>query len=168
MSAEDEERFQLSNIFLICNTLFDAGDNKVRDHCHITGKYRGSAHWSCNIKLTKNVPVIFHTLRGYDSHLIMQEISKTDVKVNVIPNGLEKYMAFTINKTLIFIDSIQFMNSSLNALVKNLSDKNFKYLSEEFRGDLLGLVKQKGVYPYEYMNSFKKINYLISVDFLVL
>ena len=131
MSAEDEERFQLSNIFWICNTLFDAGDNKVRDHCHITRKYRGSAHWSCNInlKLTKNALVIFLNLRGYESHLIMQEISKIDVKVNVIPNGLEKYMAFTINKTLVFIDSIQFMNSSLNALVKNLSDKDFKYLS---------------------------------------
>ena len=44
MSAEDEENFQLSNICLICNKLFDAGDNKVRDHCHVTGKYRGSAH----------------------------------------------------------------------------------------------------------------------------
>ena len=55
MSAEDEKRFQLSNNRWICDKLFDAGDNKVRDHCHITGKYRGSTHWSCNInlKLTK-------------------------------------------------------------------------------------------------------------------
>ena len=58
----------------------------------MTGKYRGSAHWSCNInlKLTKKVPVLFHKLKGYDSHLIMEEIGKFDVKVNVIPNGFEK------------------------------------------------------------------------------
>ena len=66
-------------------------------------------------------------------------------------------MAFTINKNLVFIDNMQFMNSSLNALVKNLSDNDFKYLSQEFSSDLLELVKQKDVYPYEYMNSFKKI-----------
>ena len=66
MFAEDEERIQLSNICWIIDKLFDAGDNKVRDHCNITGKYRGSAHWSCNInlKLTKEVPVIFHNLSG--------------------------------------------------------------------------------------------------------
>ena len=66
-------------------------------------------------------------------------------------------MAFTINTNLVFIDSMQFMNSSLDSLVKNLSDNDFKYLSEEFSGELLRLVKQKGVYPYEYRNSFKKI-----------
>ena len=59
-----------------------------------------------NLKLTKKVPVIFLNLRGYDSHLIMQEIGKFDVKVSVIPNGLEKYMAFTINSNLVFIDSM--------------------------------------------------------------
>ena len=83
-------------------------------------------------------------------------MGKFDVKVNVIPNGLEKYMDFTINKSLVFIDSMQFMNSSLDSLVKNLSDNDFKYLSEKFRGGLLELVKQKGVYPYEHMDSFKK------------
>ena len=65
----------------------------------------------------------------------MQEIGKFNVKVNVIPNGLEKYMAFTINKNLIFIDSMQFMNSSLDALIKNLSDNDFKFLSGEFSDD---------------------------------
>ena len=66
----------------ICEKLFDVGDDKVRDHCHITGKYRGPAHWSCNInlKLSRKIPVIFHNLRGYDSHLIIQEICKFDVK----------------------------------------------------------------------------------------
>ena len=88
----------------------------------------------------------------------MQEISKFNVKVSVVPNGLEKDMTFTINKNLIFIDSMQFMNSSLDALVRNLSDNDFEYLSQEFRGDMLKLVKQKAVYPYEYMDRFEKIS----------
>ena len=104
--------------------------------------------------MTKQVPVIFHNLRGYDGHLIMKEISKFDVEIIVIPNGLEKYMAFAINKNLIFIDSMQFKNSGLDVLVKNLSNNNFKHLSRDFNGDLVKLVKQKGVYPYEYMDSF--------------
>ena len=122
MAVEDAERFQSSNICWIWNKLFHVGDNKVRDHNHTTGKYRGSAHWSCNInhKLTKNVPVIIHNLKRYDSHLIMQEIGKFDLKINFIPNGLEKYMVFKINKKVAFVDSMQFMNSSLNSLVKNL------------------------------------------------
>ena len=108
MSAEEEERFQLSNSCWICDKLFDVGDDKVRDHCHIAGKYRGAAHWSCNInlKLNKKIPVIFHNLSGYDSQLRIKEIGKFDVKVSVIPYGLEKYMAFTINTNLIFIESI--------------------------------------------------------------
>ena len=67
-------------------------------------------------------------------------------------------MAFTINRNLVFIDSMQFMNLSLDLLVKNLSDNNFKYLSEVFSGRFLRLVKQKGVYPYEHMDSFKKFS----------
>ena len=143
-AEEEEERFQLSNNCWICDKLFDVGDEKVRDHCHITGKYRGAAHWSCNInlKLSKKIPAIFHNLRGYDSHLIIKEISKFDVKVSVIPNGIEKYIAFTINRNLVFIDSMQFINSSLDSLVRNLSDNDFEYLSEEFSGEFLKLVKK--------------------------
>ena len=65
-----------------------------------------------------------------------------DAEISVIPNGLEKYMAFIINKNLVFIDSMQFMNSSLDGLVKNLTDNDFKYLSQEFGDDLLKLVKK--------------------------
>ena len=76
--------------------------------------------------------MIFHNLKGYDSHLIFKELSRfNNFRISVIPNGLEKYMAFTCNKNLVFIDSMQFMNSSLGKLVKNLNDKDFKYLCEE-------------------------------------
>ena len=140
MSAEEEERFEMSNICWICNKLFDISENKVRDHCHITGKSRGAAHYSCNVnfKMTRKAPVIFHNLEGYDGHLIFKELSKFNLKISVIPKGLEKYMDFTINRN---IDSMQFMNSSLDSLVKNLVDRDFKYLSEEYNGKLLELVK---------------------------
>ena len=124
MSEKEEHLFQQSNSCWICKKLIDNDEEKVRDHCHVTGKFRGAAHWDCNInfQLTKKVPVIFHNWRGYDSHLIFNEFDKFDVKPNAVPNGLEKHMAFNLNKNLVFIDSTQFMNSSLDKLVKNLSD----------------------------------------------
>ena len=75
-----------------------------------------------NLQLTKKVPVIFHNLRSYDSHFIFQELNKFDVKIDVMSNRLGKYMAFLLNKNLDFIGSIQFMNSRLEKLVKNLSE----------------------------------------------
>ena len=85
--------------------------------------------------MTKKIPVIFHNLRGYGSHLIIKKISKCDVKVSVTPNGLEKYLAFTLNANLVFIDNMKSMNFSLDSLVKNLSDNDFKYLSENFSAE---------------------------------
>ena len=105
--------------------------------------------------MTKKVPAIFNNSRGYDSHLIMQKISRFDVKISIIPNGLKKCIAFTINNKLVFIDSMQLMNSSLDALVTNLSDNGFKQLPQEVTGDLSEFVKQKGVYPYKCMDNFK-------------
>ena len=125
-TEEEENLFQESNNCSICEKLIDNDDEKVKDHCHITGKFRGAAHWSCNInfQLTKKIPVIFHNLRGYDSHLIFSELNKFNVKISVIPNGLEKYIVFFLGKNLVFIDSMQFMNSSLDKIVKNLSDED--------------------------------------------
>ena len=167
ISEEEEHLFQQSNSCWICEKRID-NDEKVRDHCHVTGKFREAAHWSCNInlQLTKRL-----RLKGYDSHLIFCELNKFDVKINVIPNGLEKYMAFFLNKNLVFIDSMQFINSSLDKLVKNLSDKDFQYLVEEFGSENLELLKQKGAYPYEYMNSFERFkekNCLLESVFLAL
>ena len=78
--------------------------------------------------------------------MIFKELRKFNVKISVIPDGLGKYMAFTINKNLVFIASMQFMNSSLDKLVKNLSDEEFKYLSEEFSDEQLKLVQEKEIY----------------------
>ena len=76
-------------------------------------------------------------------------------KLTLYENGLEKYMTFILNKN--FIDRMQFMNSSLEKLVKNLSDNYFKYLTEEFGSKNLELFKQKSSYPYDYMDMFRKI-----------
>ena len=106
MTAEENEEYERSNICWICSELIDIDDNKVRDHCHITGKYRGAARWSCNInfKIWKKAFVIFHNLRGYDSHLIFKELGKFNCILSVLPNELEKYMSFTLNGNIVFID----------------------------------------------------------------
>ena len=62
--------------------------------------------------LNHKIPVILHSLKSYGLHLIMQELGKFNLKINVIPNGLEKYMSFSINNKLSFIDSFQFLSSS--------------------------------------------------------
>ena len=160
MTMEEEEIFQKA--CSCCGGLFEVGDERVQDHCHISCKFRGAGHFSCNanFKISKKVPVIFHNLKGYDGHLIMKELSSFDVSIDVIPCGMEKYMAFIVNRWLVFIDSMQFMNSSLERLVENLSSEDFKCLSKVFSewSQKLKLVKQKGVYSYEYVDSFKKFD----------
>ena len=78
--------------------------------------------------------------------------------INVIPNNIEKNMAFMLGKHLVILDSFQFMSSSLDKLVGDLPDKAFKYISEVFKNEQFKLMKQKGVYPYDYMSSFDKLN----------
>ena len=157
MTKEDNEDFKNSIKFWICDN--DCADNnvKVRDHCHISGKYRGSAYIDCNInlKLNHKIPAIFYNFKNCDFHFIRQELDKFNLKINVIPNGLEKYTSFTIYNKLGFIDSFLFLNSSLDNLVKNLNKDDFKCLSQEFNNNVLDLVKQKGFYPNGYMSNFK-------------
>ena len=100
-SEEEEDLFQQSSSCWICKKVIDNDEEKVRDHCHVTGKFRGAAHGSCNInfQLAKKVRVIFHNLRDYHSHLFFREFDKFDVTISLIPNGLEKYMAFFKIKT---------------------------------------------------------------------
>ena len=84
----------------------------------------------------------------------MQELGKFNFKIHFIPNRLEKYTNFSINNSLSFIDSFQFLSFSLDILVKNLNKDYFNYFSQEFENNVLDLVKQKGFYPYEYMSNF--------------
>ena len=190
MTDEDEESFQRAKECHICKRPYTTSDDKVRDvkvrdvkkvkvrnvkvrdHCHVTGKYRGSAHLVCNLNfnLTNKIPVVFHNLKGYDSHFIMQEIGdivtknvyldaegkKHEMNINVIPCNMEKYMAFMLGQHLVFIDSFQFMSSSLSNLVNNLPAEAFKHTEQVFQGEQLSLMTKKGVYPYDYMNSFEK------------
>ena len=118
ISIEEKEKFEKTNICWIFGKVIDF-DQKVRDYCHITGNCRGASHWNCNInlKISKNVPLIFHNLEAYDSHLIFKELTKLNVKVSMIPNDLEEYMSFSLNKYLIFIDSMLFINFILEKLV---------------------------------------------------
>jgi hypothetical protein len=113
MKLTEEEEYQNADYCHICTKWLDDND-AVRDHCRVTGKFRGADHSKCNLnyKLTYKIPVVFHNLRGYDSHLIMQEIGGFGLEVNVIPNNMEKYMSFSLGK--------QFMASSLEALAVNL------------------------------------------------
>ena len=174
MTKEDEDKFQKADECHICNKKYNETDVRVRDHCHITGKYTGSAHECCNLnfQISDKIPVIFHNLRGYDSHFIMQEIGEIvkkntyknkkgeekQMNINAIPNNLEKYMAFMLGNHLTFLDSFQFMSSSLDKLVSNLPKESLKYTSKKFKGEKLDLMAQKGVYPYDYMDSFDKFN----------
>ena len=86
----------------------------------------------------------------------MQELARFNLKKNVMPSRLEKYMSFTINNKLSFIGSFQFLSFSLDSLVKNLSKDDFKHLSQKCDNSVLDLIKQEGFYPYEYMSDFEK------------
>ena len=155
---EQEREFQEAKNCSICGE--ELGEDRVRDHCHVTGGYRGAAHNMCNLKyrITWKVPVVFHNLRGYDSHLIMQEIGKFKMEVNVIPNNMEKYISFSLGKHLVFIDSIQFMASSLEDLVGNLSPEDFRIVGKRWKGEYFSLVTQNGIFPYEFLDDISKLS----------
>ena len=122
-------------------------DHLVRDHDHITGEFRGAAHNGCNLnhRETKKINVIFHNLKGYDSHLSIKVIANTD----------EKYMQMKIGR-FVFIGSMQHLNSLLEKFVEGL-DSKVPYLQTEYPNDYK-LLARKGVYPYEWIDSFKKFD----------
>ena len=105
--------------------------NKVRDHFHVTGKFRGAAHNKCNLKLRilRKLPTIFHNLEGYAGHIIFKELNNFNVDIDVIPKGNDKYMSIIVNRHINFIDSLQFYNGSLDTLASNLKDEDFKYFN---------------------------------------
>ena len=133
-------------------------DAKVRDNRHITGKYRGSAQKDCNsyVQLNHKTPLVFQHLKDYNSHLIIEELDKLNLKINVIPNGLDKYVNLTIKKKLNFTERFQLLSSSLHGLVKNLDQDDFKHLSQKFDNKVLDLVKKNRFHLYEYMKTKQK------------
>ena len=176
-TEEDRKQFNKASDCWICGE--ELGNDRVRDHCHFTGRYRGPAHNSCNLKYRKpnNISVFFQNLSGYESHLFIKKIASSDKKENIkcIPNNEEKYITFTktiitgqyTNKKgevkdksfdIVFKDSLKFMSSSLEALVNNLSKEDFKNLHKIFTPKQAEILKQKGFYPYEYMDSEEKFN----------
>ena len=160
-------------------------NDKVRDHCHLTGRYRGAAHNQCNLdyKLPSFYPVIFHNLSGYDTHVFIKDLaeikgpleikglSETRGKISCISKTEEDYVSFSktivvgvyvkdgkkieIKRQIRFIDSFRFMQKSLSELATNLT--SYPNLSRYFNGEQLELVKRKGVYPYDYMNCFERL-----------
>ena len=177
-TEEDIKHFNKASDCWICGEKLE--NDRVRDHCHFTGRYRGPAHNKCNLKYRKpkNISVFFHNLSGYDSHLFIKKIGcsiNKNENIKCIATNEEKYISFTktivtgqyTNKKgkvkdktfdIVFKDSLKFMSSSLEALVNNLPKDAFINLLNYFTPKQTELLKQKGFYPYEYMDSEEKFN----------
>ena len=154
---------------------------KVSDHCHYTGKYRGAAHSKCNLeyKIVKEIPVLFHNGSVYDYHFITKYLAR-ECKGNseCLGDNTEKYISFTvpfkkvIKYRIRINDSYRFMQESLSKLVDNVSElkineidsdvliKRFynTYQLSDNNINKFKLLLRKGVYPYEYMDSWKRFN----------
>ena len=134
--------------------------DSVKDHCHITGRYRGAAHNECNLKLrinpkTYQIPVVFHNLRGYDAHHLMQAMSQLKKEVKCVANNMEKYITFSVGG-LRFIDSLNFLQGSLDSLVSATPKESLNITSTISKGS--DLLYKKGIYPYEYMDSWGRFS----------
>lgn len=158
MTDEDKIRHDKASTCWICKKSGFSDDTKnwkkVRDHCHVTGAYRGPAHSLCNLKLKLDpkgwkLPVFFHNGRSYDNHFIMQAIEDQWKRVDCIAHTMEKYMTFRLNN-LVFLDSFQHMPSALSKLADSLTEFPItqKYIDPEFI--------RKGVYCYEYVNDYSR------------
>ena len=146
----------------MCND--DPPDIIVRDHCHITGVFRGAAHQSCNLNyriIPKRwkLPIFFHNLRGYDGQLLIRAVQKRHGSIRVIPTNMEKYLAISIGQVQ-FLDSLQFTMKSLDNLVGTLDSSDFKYTRAFFPNEeQFHLMTQKGIFPYDFFDNFSKLNY---------
>ena len=175
---KEKERYNEETRCWICKGEFDDEDKnkeKVKDHCHYTGRYRGAAHNECNLNYRKPnfTPVVFHNLSGYDSHLFIKNLGFSEGNIDCIPNNEEKYISFSkkievksytkeekeikVYHTIRFIDSFKFMATSLEKLVNNLPKDDCINLGLYYSGDKFNLLARKGVYPYEYMDSLEKL-----------
>ena len=173
ITDEEEKEFIKAPGCWICGG--HLGEDRVRDHCHYTGRYRGPAHNICNLNYRKQnkISVFFHNLAGYDSHLFIKKLGYTEGTIDCIPNNEQKYISFTktiktgtytnkegkiINKffKIIFKDTLKFLAASLDVLVSNTPKDNFKIVDNQYPPEQARLLKQKGFYPYEYMDSVEK------------
>ena len=153
MSQEEEVQFEQAEECWLCENPLD--DTKVRDHDHLTGKYRGAAHNICNIqsqqRLSSFVPIFLHNFSGYDIHLIFEELLiqafEKGYEPKIIPKSMENYVSVQIG-CLRFLDSYRFLSSSLDELVKSLD--SLPIMDENGFKDKL--FKKKLAYPYEYLN----------------
>ena len=152
--AASQESFQqsaqLPKVCWLCEN--PLGEDTVRDHDHLTGKYRGAAHNRCNLNCEKKsssfVPIFFHNFSGFDCHLIFEELltSAYNLKlpINIIPKSKENYVSVQVG-CLRFLDSYRFLSSSLQKLITSIND--FPYMQIEGLTD--DLFKKKLAYPYE-------------------
>ena len=174
LTKEEQILFNKEKFCHICK--MELENDKVRDHCHFTGKYRGAAHNSCNLQCRKPMilPVIFHNLQGYDAHLFIKQLACLPGELNCIPSTEEKYISFSkkikvdeyksrrtgemvsLNFEVRFIDSLKFLQSSLANLVGNLQPEDFFNTKKIFKKNV-DLLTRKGVYPYDYVSSLEKL-----------
>ena len=156
MKQEDEENFKNNNICRFCEKNIES--DKVRDHCHLTGKYRGPRHNVCNINVKQKdsnfIPFAFQNFSNYDCHMFFKrlvDLKKEKVKFEIIPKTNEEYISVR-SGCIRFIDSYRFLSESLDKLVKKLDEDDFKILKKEFP-DKWQYLNKKLAYPYEYFNS---------------
>ncbi|MES9881403.1 MAG: C2H2-type zinc finger protein [Sedimenticola sp.] len=164
MTEENEDHFSTCHRCCICHKSFGSSEQKCRHHNHLTGKYIGPAHMNCNLqcKQADYIPVLFHGLRNFDGHLLCQSIGYfKDTEIKCIPQNLERYISFSLGD-LRFIDSFQFLNSSLECLVNNLAVDGiiaFRHLQSEFPvPEHANMLLRKGIYPYDYIDTEEKFN----------
>ncbi|XP_072389463.1 uncharacterized protein [Diabrotica undecimpunctata] len=174
LTPEEELQFFTSKCCHICDKPFDINEIKVRDHSHLTGLFSGAPHNACNLnyKLPKFIPVFMHNLTNYDSHLFITKLAQNNEKIDVIAQTKEKYISFTklllvdrgdlernIYLKLRFVDSFRFLPHSLDNLSKTLNDNQCLELQKYCRSnEEFGLLRQKGVFPYSYLDNFSKLD----------
>jgi hypothetical protein len=168
LSREEQVQFNNSTVCVSCERNYSASNSKVRHHCHVTGKYINAVCNSCNLALKPRsngrdyfIPVIFHNLKGYDSHHVLKHLTKRFAVdgVEVIASNTEKFIAFRVGM-LRFVDSLAFLNASLDKLVENLKlsgTEQFVHTRKYF-GDNANLMLRKGIYPYEYISFMSKLD----------
>ena len=167
LTTEEEERYRSSTSCESCEVAYTDANHKVKHHCHMTSEFLSVVCNQCNLQLKprKNVteyfiPVVYHNLKGYDSHLILKHLPSRfkAENIQVIASNTEKYIAFQIGM-LRFIDSYQFLIASLSTLVENLRRSGLDKFTHSTRhlGQQLELVTRKQVFPYEFMCSLDRL-----------